>query len=460
VELPSLAIAEKAREKLAGVIEWTKDRWDVLDPFDSDPERVSKAETSPWWALGGMFYFTWILVIASGVYLMLYYIPTTDAAWESIRHIQENVAFGSWARGLHKYGADAMIILATMRVYRMVFTGEYKKPNELNYIVAIVALIVAMYSGLTGYLLIWNQRAFWATKVFATFPTYLDQTPLWIPGAELFNSLNIGKTTAQILVGGTAIGQKTMTNFYALHFAFSGILLILVELRMWRKGWRSQWKRMSISWQSMLAIVAILLLVTAILPAESGSPADPTKTPLPILSDWYFLAMYQMLKYQHPYLATILTMAIPVLAILMVVLDRRPEKGWRQRPFAFTMAMFGLINWIAFSVLIILDIANINRDPPLWYGSWCIAFIVGALWDWWYVAKRDQMKNIWFSWHPYLLGVSVVCMSMNIVGHYYKTTLWTSPAVRGAHFVAMAALFAAWGWYGWTRKRAAAAQAA
>jgi ubiquinol-cytochrome c reductase cytochrome b subunit len=443
------------RKAVSGIGNWIGERWDALDPFDSDPERVSKAESSPWWAMGGMIYFTWVLVIASGVYLMLYYIPTTDAAWESIRHIQDNVALGSWMRGIHKYGADAIIILCTMRVYRMVFTGEYKRPNELNYIVAIIALIVAMYSGLTGYLLIWNQRAFWATKVFATFPTYLDQTPLWIPGAALLNNLNIGKTTAQILVGGTAIGQKTITNFYALHFAFSALLLILVELRTWRKGWRAQWKRINLSWQSMLAIVGILLLVTVILPAETGSPADPTKTPLPILSDWYFLAMYQMLKYQHPYLATILTMALPVFAILMVVLDRRPERHWRHRPFAITMAVAGFINWIVFSILIILDIANINTDPPFWYGGWCVAFMIASVWDWSYVARRDQLKNRWFTWHPYMLGISVVCMSMNIFGHYHKTTLWTSDAFRGVHFAALLVLMAGWAWYGHAKRRLA-----
>ena len=140
-----------------------------------------------------------MLVIISGVVLMIYYVPVTDQAYHSIERIQFNwrwgpVPIGAVVRGMHKYGADAFIILATMRVYRMWFTGEYKQGNELSFIIALLLLIIGMYSGLTGYLLIWNQRALWATKVMATFPTYLDQNPAWIPGGTLINLSNQGKT--------------------------------------------------------------------------------------------------------------------------------------------------------------------------------------------------------------------------------------------------------------------------
>ena len=195
---------------------WLQDRWEKMDLFDES--HTEKAKTVPWYALGGMWYWVWMLVIGSGVLLMIFYIPDTNQAFGSIERIMTNwkigaFPIGSMARGLHKYGADAFIILATMRVYRIWFTGGYKGGHELSFMVALLILIVGMYSGLTGYLLIWNQRALWATKVMATFPTYLDKNPSWIPGGDFINATNQGKTTAQVLLGGTSIGPATVTRF-------------------------------------------------------------------------------------------------------------------------------------------------------------------------------------------------------------------------------------------------------
>jgi quinol-cytochrome oxidoreductase complex cytochrome b subunit len=113
-------------------------------------------------------------------------------------------------RGMHKYGADAMIIAATMRLYRMFINADYKPSKEFNIAIALVTLLLAMYSGLSGYLLIWNQRAFWATKVFATFPTYMDQFAVMGDFYQpLYKSLHLGWNTAEVLLGGgAAITQK------------------------------------------------------------------------------------------------------------------------------------------------------------------------------------------------------------------------------------------------------------
>ncbi|MEB3206597.1 MAG: cytochrome b N-terminal domain-containing protein [Vampirovibrionales bacterium] len=369
-----------------------------IDLFDET--KSDQRKSSPWYMLGGIYYLAWVLVMTSGLILVAFYIPTTAQAFDSINAIMANVPFGSIIRGFHKYGADCMIIAATLRIYRMWFAGEYKNKGELTFILALVLLLVAMYSGLTGYLLIWNQRAFWATKVFATFPTYLDITPgRWhwpwetVAGRDLTwflpniigattkiigNLTHQGVTTSQILMGGASIGQATMTRFFSLHFGISLILLVISELYFYQ----NRMKRINLSRWAVFGVIAMLLITSIIFPTESGSRANPEVTPLPILSDWYFLALYQMLKYMDPYWATIWTVGIPVITIGLTFLDFGKETNIWRRPMFFCMALMGFIQFVIFSLLIIANQANLDRDPPYWYGSMVFFITIGQFWHW------------------------------------------------------------------------------
>ncbi len=397
--------------------QWFMERWDKMDLFDET--HVEKAKTNPFYAIGGMWYWVWMLVIASGVLLMIYYVPDTSQAFVSIERMQANwkwgeIPIGAIIRGMHKYGADAFIILATIRVYRIWFTGGYKGGHELSFLVALVILIIGMYSGLTGYLLIWNQRALWATKVMATFPTYLDKNPSWIPGGDFINWTNQGKTTAQILLGGTSIGPATVTRFYAFHFMLSFLVMIFFELRVYHRGF----KRMNISRWSKFILFVILAGMAILIPAAQGSPANPEVTPNPILSDWYFLAMYHMLKLQDPYLATILTVGVPALVLLVLFLDRRPEMKFGERAIAGWVGIGGLIYFIVFSFLIINSIADLHRDAPLWYYSMGLFLLIGYFQDWAYVMKRDS-KQWWETFHIFFVAFLLVSMSANTLFHYF-----------------------------------------
>jgi quinol-cytochrome oxidoreductase complex cytochrome b subunit len=396
---------------------WFLERWEKMDLFDET--HAAEAKTNPFYTLGGLWYWVWLLVIGSGVVLMIYYVPVTDQAFHSIERIQQNwrwgpVPIGALVRGLHKYGADAFIILATLRVYRMWFTGEYKQGHEFSFMIALLLLIIGMYSGLTGYLLIWNQRALWATKVMATFPTYLDQNPAWLPFGHLINATNQGKTTAQILLGGTSIGPATVTRFYAFHFMLSFLPMIFFELRVYHRGF----KRMNASRWARLIVFAIILAIAIIIPAAQGSPANPEVTPNPILSDWYFLAMYHFLKLQDPYLATVLTVAIPFLVLAAMFLDRRPERAWGQRQIFNWIGIAGLIYFILFSFLILNGIADLHRDAPLWYFSMGLFMLIGYGQDWVYVVRRDGVRP-WATFHGFFVAFLLVAMSANTLYHYF-----------------------------------------
>jgi quinol-cytochrome oxidoreductase complex cytochrome b subunit len=378
-------------------IRYVSDRFGKMDVFDET--KTDLQQSSPWYQLGSIAYLYWMITIVTGLVLVAVYLPTTFQAYDSIIVIKNDIFMGI-IRGMHKYGGDGIIIAATMRVYRMWFRAEYKNKGEFAFIVGMIVLVAAMYSGLTGYLLIWNQRAFWATKIFGTFPTYLDIRPAveyWfypkITGditSFIGDATYQGRNVSQILLGGSSIGQATMTRFYSLHFGISLIALVISELYFYKH----RFKRINLNRWSVLIFTLMLVLVSIVLPAEMGSRANPEVTPLPILSDWYFLALYQLLKYMDPYWATIWTVGIPFITIGLAFVDFGPEKDPWKRPIFTMSAIIGFINFVAFSFLIIMNVADINRDPPYWYAQMILLMTIAQLWH--YVLYRQL--SVWLWW--------------------------------------------------------------
>jgi len=363
---------------LEKVRDWLSERRQKLDLFD---ETLIARQENPLYLMGPMLYYFWLITVISGVLLMIWYEPTTTGAYSSIQRIQDEVGrlafprlgtigLGALTRGLHKYAADGLITVIFLRLYRMYFLGEYKKPGELSWMLAFAGLVLAMISGITGYLLIWNQRAFWAAKTVLTVPVYFDQIPLLGP-------LKFGSMIAYIFLGGPAVGQATITRFYAIHFGISLVLLILVEVFFGRVR-RS---RLNMSWFPALLFLAMLVVISIILPAESGRRADPTRTPLPILSDWYFLALYQFVKYTPPLWAGLGPGLLIGFGMLVPFLDRTKGRRPLERPFFTTVGAMAAAYWVGFTVLILFNIAVIERDPPIIMVVTFVVLTLGFLWE-------------------------------------------------------------------------------
>ncbi len=378
--MPSSVQDKSFASTLTAAGDWVKTRINNIDIFDEHHQ--VEARTNPFYALGPIFYLVWFIVMFTGLVLIMWYVPTKSAAFDSILNIQNGIPIGGLMRGMHKYGADAMIIAATMRLYRMFINADYKPSKEFNIAIALVTLLLAMYSGLSGYLLIWNQRAFWATKVFATFPTYMDQFAVMGDFYQpLYKSLHLGWNTAEILLGGgAAITQNTMTRFFSFHLSLSLIPLIFVEIYFFKNAY----KRVPLNWTKRSILILMIAFVAIALPAAQGSRSDPDVTPLPILSDWYFLGLYQMYKYLEPVVATYITMVIPVSVILLPFLDTfitGAEKDILKRPFILMMTFMGAACWIVFSYLIIVNIADIHYDPPFWRSFLYGTIDIGIAWQ-------------------------------------------------------------------------------
>ena len=352
---------------LANLKEWLHDRKQHLDLFD---ETKTAQRDNPLYILGGLVWLSWMVVIVSGIILMVWYIPTTTGAYQSIEHITYDIPFGWLVRGMHKYGADMLITCITLRIYRMYFAGEYKKPGELSWMILFASLVLAMISGITGYLLIWNQRAFWAAKTVLTVPTYYDEIPL-------VGNLGLGHAITYIFLGGPAVGQATITRFYAIHFGISVLLAIVAEVFFYR----TRRKRLNLSPFVIVLVLAFLTFLSFERLTEMGRWANPNRTPLPILSDWYFLALYQLVKYMPPLWAGIAPALLIGYGMVVPFLDRTKETRPLERPFFFAVGLLALIYFIAFTALIILNIAVISRDPPIIMAVTAVVLTLAFIWE-------------------------------------------------------------------------------
>jgi len=349
-----------------GVADWIRERKEHLDLFD---ETKTQYQYNPLYLLGPMLYYFYMITVVSGVILMLWYEPTTTGAYDSIVRISREIGrvtigglvlpLGSLVRSVHKYAADAVFVCFILRIYRMYFAGEYKRPGELGWMIFFLGLVLTMISGVTGYLLIWNQRAFWAAKTILTVPVYLDELTAWIP--QIGSQLTFGSMIAYIFLGGPAIGQATITRFYSLHFGISIILLLLMEIYVYR----TRRERLKMSWFPLVLFFAMVLVVSWILPAEMGRRADPNRTPLPILSDWYFLALYQYVKYTPPLWAGLGPGLLIGVGMLVPFLDRSKSRHPLDRPLFLVLGILALFYFLAFTTLIMWNIAQIEREPPI-----------------------------------------------------------------------------------------------
>ena len=184
-----------------GLGQWLNERTGINDVY-----RVVLARKIPktGWAytLGSATLFVMINQIITGILLSIYYVPTPDHAWDSVNYIQNEVLFGWLIRGLHHFGASAMVILVGLHMIRVVIYGAYKYPREVTWLTGVLLLIITMAFGFTGYLLPWDQKAYWATTVGTQF---VGTTPL------------IGDWLLTVVRGGPDLSAVTLARFFGTH---------------------------------------------------------------------------------------------------------------------------------------------------------------------------------------------------------------------------------------------------
>ena len=164
---------------------------------------------------GGITFFLFLMLAASGYFMTIYYVPSPDQAYQTVDYITHEVSLGYVVRGVHYWAANLMIVTVSLHMIRVFIYGAYKKPRELNWITGVLLLLLVLAFGFTGYLLPWDQKAFWATNVGTS-----------IVGTVPF----VGEYVMKIVRGGTELGALTLLRFYSLHVIFLPMLSVILLL--------------------------------------------------------------------------------------------------------------------------------------------------------------------------------------------------------------------------------------
>ncbi|WP_067725488.1 menaquinol-cytochrome c reductase cytochrome b subunit [Oceanobacillus damuensis] len=198
---------------LQKIYDWIDDRIDITpiwrDIADHEvPEHVNPAHhfSAFVYCFGGLTFFVVVIQILSGMFLTMYYVPDIENAWQSVYYLQTEVAHGQIVRGMHHWGASVVIVMLLLHTLRVFFQGAYKKPRELNWVVGVLIFFVMLGLGFTGYLLPWDNKAYFATQVGLEIA---EQVPF------------IGMQLKTLLAGdATIVGAQTLTRFFAIHVFF------------------------------------------------------------------------------------------------------------------------------------------------------------------------------------------------------------------------------------------------
>jgi quinol-cytochrome oxidoreductase complex cytochrome b subunit len=276
-------------------------------PISGDQLRELTNEPVPnhlkrwWFCLGGTPAYLFVVQIVTGILLAFYYQASPDSAYESVRYITEDVAFGWFIRSLHKWAATLMIAAVILHQMRVFFTGAYQRPRELNWIVGMALLMCTLVVGFTGYSLVFEQLSYWGATVGGNI---CDAVPL------------VGGFCKQMLLGGQAYNEHTLSRLYIIHAAVMPVtIMVLVgihiafirlhgvtELRFEDESDEGpqhfNFFPDHILTEIMMGLVLMLILsvLATVFPAMMGPRADPLTTPEVIKPEWWFYVSFRWLK--------------------------------------------------------------------------------------------------------------------------------------------------------------------
>ena len=325
------------------------------------------------YVFGSATLFLFLLQALTGMFLALYYAPTPDHAYDSIQFIEEQVSFGPFVRGLHHWGASAMVVMIGLHMLQAFLYGAYKPPREVMWMAGVLLFLVVMAFAFTGYLLPWDQTAYWATQIGLNM---VGTIPL------------IGEFLMRVMRGGEVLGALTLSRFFAVHVLFlPAILVTLIAAHLFilrRVGPAGPWtdERASLGSESfyprqvymdavvmsgVFVVIAILAFVAPFPLTDKANPSDTSFVPVP---EWYFLFYYELLKYVHGPLEPLATWILPMVVILGMLfwpfIDRNPARNPIKRPAALASGALFLVVVLSLLGISLKNLYAVPRvDPAL-----------------------------------------------------------------------------------------------
>lgn len=297
-----------------------------------------------WFCLGGTPAYLFVVQIVTGILLSFYYESSASRAYESVRYITEEAAFGWFLRGIHKWGATLMVAAVILHQMRVYFTGAYRKPREINWMVGMFLLLSTLVAGFTGYSLVYEQLSYWGATVAANLT---DSAPL------------VGGLLKKMLLAGDQYNPRTVPRFFILHAAVlpvTMILLLAIHIAIIRLQGVTEFKvpgetQIRVRHFNFfpdhfltelligLFLMVVLTTLATLIPVGMGPRADPLSTPEVIKPEWYFYVAFRWLKLWP------LTVAVLSTGFIVFVMFAWPfVDGWirRRRPQSEASVWIGL----------------------------------------------------------------------------------------------------------------------
>jgi quinol-cytochrome oxidoreductase complex cytochrome b subunit len=321
--------------------------------------------------LGLVSFYLFLVLTVTGLGLMLYYVPHPDAAYRSMKDIQYAVTFGMFLRNAHRWAAHGMVAVVFLHMCRVFFTGAYKPPREFNWVVGVILLVLTLALSFTGYLLPWDQLAYWAITVGTSIVAY---APL------------LGAPLRFLLLGGYEIGPAALLRFYVLHCLVLPLAMAgLVGLHFWRvrkDGGLSHpegaptrrvltWPHLLVRELALLVLVLVLVHAAALLfDAPLEEIAEATRTPNPAKAPWYFLGLQELVHYGAFFGGVVVPTAMILALLALPYLDTaaRGVGVWFPRERRVANTAFALA---ALAVVVLTVIGTLFRGPNwAWVWPW------------------------------------------------------------------------------------------
>lgn len=251
-----------------------------------------------WWCLGGTPAYLFLVQIVSGVLLTFYYVPSPELAYESVEALGNQVRFGWYVRSIHLWSSHLMVAAILLHMMRVFFTGAYRPPREVNWMVGCCLLLLALGAGFTGYSLVWEQLSYWGATVAANL---LGTVPF------------VGERLADFLRGGSGVGQSMLTRLFVLHVGAIPTLMIgcvVVHIYLVRAQGVTQLGETETEKKTFpfipdhlltelalaLFLMFLLTCLALVFPAGLAEKANPLETPDHIKPEWYFFWAFRWLK--------------------------------------------------------------------------------------------------------------------------------------------------------------------
>lgn len=331
------------------------------------PVKVNRHTLRPLYTLGLglMSTFLFIILVVTGILLMFYYVPSTTQAYDRMLDLRGSVAFGTFLRNMHRWSAHGMVAVVFLHMCRVFFTGSYKKPREFNWVIGVLLFLVTLFMSFTGYLLPWDQLAFWAITVGTAIAGYAP-----VVGAQM----------KFLLLGDATVGQEALLRFYVLHVAvLPAVMVLLIAIHFWRirkdgglsrppeadepdaaapvavtvravplakdkvfglQGFvRANVAKLGnvpdksvFAWPNLLLAelfvfvltLAVILVLSLFFDAPLEEPVNVMHPPNPAKAPWYFLGLQELVSYSAFWGGIGIPTIFVILLLLAPYLDRRP----------------------------------------------------------------------------------------------------------------------------------------